>query len=56
MTRIWVSIVMSMNTAAAVYTIYYNWWFSIEWFTREVTEKTGPINGNVVILYSVVVM
>jgi len=54
--RFWILVVMLMNAAATFYQINVDWMYSIDWFTWEVVQKTGPTNGNSTVLYSVIIM
>lgn len=55
LTKSWVSIVMFLNSCATFHQVYFNWSFSIDFFGSS-ARATSIVNGNVVILYSVVVM
>lgn len=54
--RIWVIIVMVFNSAAVCYSVYFDWIYSIISFTTSQSALPSVVNGNLVILYSTVVM
>lgn len=55
-TKLWVSVVFILNTAAVFYCVYFDWSFSITGFTSGATGQLAAVNGNLVSLYSVVIM
>lgn len=56
LTKAWVLSVMIMNSTSSFYQVYYEWIFSITSFEANTTDAPSVASGNVVVLYSVVVM
>lgn len=56
LTKVWVSIVMIMTSAASLHAVYLDWTLSISGFSVGASDIPGRVNGDSVVLYSVVVL
>lgn len=57
-TKVWACLIMALTSAASFYQVYFDWIFSINTLSDIKFRRSvdSPVNGNVVVLYSSVVM